>query len=120
MTVKCESPCYELHKVELEVTNPFDQPGEFRLVLVEAKSPFPGTETSAMTGAGSGSSGGKGVGSQKAGLLNQRQGAPKKVRSKTDHGQKKERTPSPPKQDSQRPRTEMFDRESPPFYFLVF
>ncbi|XP_022089961.1 cilia- and flagella-associated protein 47-like isoform X2 [Acanthaster planci] len=95
-TVKCESPCYELHKVELEVTNPFNQAGEFRIVLVEAKSPFPGSDAT----------------TQKTGLLNQKQGGPKKVRSKTDHGQKKERTPSPPKQDDQSPRTEMFEQDN--------
>ncbi|XP_033635373.1 cilia- and flagella-associated protein 47-like isoform X1 [Asterias rubens] len=95
-TVKCESPCYELHKVELDVTNPFDEGGEFRIVLVEPKTSFPGTDAK----------------TQKTGLLNSKQGAPKKVRSKTDHGQKKERTPTPPKQDDMSPRTEMLEQDN--------
>lgn len=81
--------------MELEVTNPFDEGGEFRIVLVEPKTSFPGTDAK----------------TQKTGLLNSKQGAPKKVRSKTDHGQKKERTPTPPKQDDISPRTEMFERK---------
>ena len=36
-TEKCESPCYELHKIALSVTNPFKEGSEFRIVLVEAK-----------------------------------------------------------------------------------
>ena len=81
-TLKCESPCYELFKVELEVTNPFEDGGEFRIVLVEDKAPFPGAGTK---------------GTSKTGLLGQKQDSPKKVRSKVDHGQKKERTPTPQK-----------------------
>ncbi|KAK3775916.1 hypothetical protein RRG08_017206 [Elysia crispata] len=35
-TVKVESPCYELERVMLEVTNPFSEGGEFRIVLIES------------------------------------------------------------------------------------
>ncbi|KAL3884217.1 hypothetical protein ACJMK2_030436, partial [Sinanodonta woodiana] len=34
--IKCESPCFELEKIPLEITNPFSEGGEFRIVLVEA------------------------------------------------------------------------------------
>ncbi len=68
--------------MELEVTNPFEDGGEFRIVLVEDKAPFPGAGTK---------------GTSKTGLLGQKQDSPKKVRSKVDHGQKKERTPTPQK-----------------------
>ncbi|XP_048577373.1 cilia- and flagella-associated protein 47-like isoform X2 [Nematostella vectensis] len=48
-TIKCESPCYELQKVTFDVTNPFTSGGEFRVVLVEAQSAFPGSGSSSTT-----------------------------------------------------------------------
>jgi hypothetical protein len=36
--IKCESPCYELERIQLNITNPFNEGGEFRIVLVEASS----------------------------------------------------------------------------------
>ena len=33
--IKDESPCYELHKIDVNVTNPFNKDGEFRIVTVE-------------------------------------------------------------------------------------
>ncbi|XP_077977423.1 cilia- and flagella-associated protein 47-like [Glandiceps talaboti] len=77
---KIENPCYELYKVMIHATNPFDEAGEFRVVLVESKNDFPGTEQTTKTG-----------------FLKSKPAEPKKVKSKIDHGQKKERTPSPPK-----------------------
>jgi hypothetical protein len=44
--VKVESPCYELHKVPLEVTNPFPQGGDFKIVLLETKEDSVGSQTS--------------------------------------------------------------------------
>lgn len=40
MTIKCSSPCYELHRIPIEVTNPFPQGGDFRIMLVESKEDF--------------------------------------------------------------------------------
>ena len=36
-TIKCESPLYEINKVDLDVSNPFPREGRFRVVLVEAR-----------------------------------------------------------------------------------
>lgn len=36
-TIKCESPLYEINKIELDVSNPFPVSGKFRVVLVEAR-----------------------------------------------------------------------------------
>lgn len=33
--MQCEAPCYELEKVPLTILNPFDEGGEFRIMLVE-------------------------------------------------------------------------------------
>ncbi|CAL1538368.1 unnamed protein product [Lymnaea stagnalis] len=37
---KVESPCYELKKIMLEVTNPFPEGGDFRIVLIESNPIF--------------------------------------------------------------------------------
>ncbi|XP_066563692.1 cilia- and flagella-associated protein 47-like [Amia ocellicauda] len=37
-TIKCRSPCYELKKITLKVTNPFSKDVEFRVILVESRS----------------------------------------------------------------------------------
>lgn len=34
-TIKCEAPCYEVHKVPVAVTNPYPKAGEFKVILVE-------------------------------------------------------------------------------------
>ena len=69
MTVKIESPCYELNKHSIEVVNPFPQAGDFRIVLVEAKSDLsPTTDKNGRQ------------------LKNKKV---KKVKSRIDHGQKK-------------------------------
>ena len=36
-TVKVEAPCYEMHRVPLDVSNPFHESGTFRVVLVESR-----------------------------------------------------------------------------------
>ncbi|XP_030333266.1 cilia- and flagella-associated protein 47 [Strigops habroptila] len=36
--LKCKSPCYELKKVTLNVTNPFSTDGIFRVILLESRS----------------------------------------------------------------------------------
>ncbi|XP_033113331.1 cilia- and flagella-associated protein 47-like isoform X2 [Anneissia japonica] len=80
-TIKCESPCYELNKVEIEVVNPFNKSAEFRIVLVEANETFPSMDLKSKTSS----------------LMNTKgeKTRPKKVRSKIDHGQRKERSPTP-------------------------
>lgn len=35
---KVESPCYDLHCIQLPITNPFNEAGTFRVVLVESES----------------------------------------------------------------------------------
>ncbi|KAK1167755.1 cilia- and flagella-associated protein 47-like [Acipenser oxyrinchus oxyrinchus] len=37
-TFKCKSPCYELKKFNLKITNAFNKDGEFRINLVESKN----------------------------------------------------------------------------------
>ena len=69
--MKVESPCYELHKVPLEVTNPFPCGGDFKIVLLESPE----------DGAGS-------MGSQTT-LMGQKKKKAKKIRSKINTGVKK-------------------------------
>ncbi|XP_064627283.1 cilia- and flagella-associated protein 47-like isoform X2 [Lineus longissimus] len=78
-TLKFDSHCYELHKINLEVTNPFAEPGTFRVVLVEG----------AMDNPVAGGSGAPFSKSTEKKLKN--------VRSRTDHGQKRPKTPPSPK-----------------------
>ncbi|XP_078698604.1 cilia- and flagella-associated protein 47-like isoform X8 [Branchiostoma floridae x Branchiostoma belcheri] len=80
--IKIESPCYELYRCKLNVTNPFDEPGDFRIVLVEAREPFPSPKV-------------KKAASQKSSSAK----SMKKIKSKIDHGQKKVDSPSPPPND---------------------
>jgi hypothetical protein len=42
-TIKCESPLYEINKVDLDISNPFPHKGEFRVVLVEARGELANT-----------------------------------------------------------------------------
>ena len=64
-TIKCESPLYEINKVDLDVSNPFPHKGKFRVVLVEARGQFANTTS-------------------KEKRIKTK--AIKKVESKTDHG----------------------------------
>ena len=73
--MKCETPCYTLTQVTIEVKNIFPSDGEFRIVLVESKA----MQTDEMMGGGS-----------KRRVL-------KSVTSKTDHGQNKSDTSVAPK-----------------------
>ncbi|XP_069746190.1 cilia- and flagella-associated protein 47-like isoform X2 [Narcine bancroftii] len=34
-TIKCESPCYEQKRIQLNITNPFNEKGDFRVILLE-------------------------------------------------------------------------------------
>lgn len=79
-TIKSESCCYELQKVNFDVTNPFPLTGEFRIVLVEARSSFPAASPA------------------KAKVSKSNKNL-KKVESRTDHGQttKSPRKEFPPK-----------------------
>ena len=36
--MKVEYPCYELHSIPVDVTNPFSEGGTFKIILVEVKS----------------------------------------------------------------------------------
>lgn len=84
-TIKSESACYELQKVNFDVTNPFPLTGEFRIVLVEARNSFPASPP------------------PKAKLSKSNKNL-KKVESRTDHGQmnKSPRRDFPPKIEQQK------------------
>lgn len=76
--IKCQSHCYELEKVTLDVTNPFNESGEFRIVLVEASRALlePGKH---------------------ANLLKKKEKRQKRIKSKIDSGIPRAETPlSPP------------------------
>ncbi|XP_052240686.1 cilia- and flagella-associated protein 47-like isoform X3 [Dreissena polymorpha] len=76
--IQCESPCYELEKINIDVTNPFAEAGEFRIVLVEASGALldPGKQ---------------------AAILKRRERRKKRVKSKIDSGiVRPETPPSPP------------------------
>ncbi|XP_053397416.1 cilia- and flagella-associated protein 47-like isoform X4 [Mercenaria mercenaria] len=76
--IKCESPCYELEKINLDVTNPFSEAGEFRIVLVEASG--------ALLDPG-----------KSAAILKRKEKKRKRIRSKIDSGiVRPETPPSPP------------------------
>ena len=76
--IHCESPCYDLEKIRLDVENPFNEAGEFRIVLVEASGELldPG---------------------KNAAMMKRREKKKKRVRAKTDSGMVRPETPpSPP------------------------
>lgn len=76
--VKCESPCYELEKINIDVTNPFDEAGDFRIVLVEASGQLlePGKNSA---------------------IMKRKEKKRRKIRSKIDSGiARPETPPSPP------------------------
>lgn len=86
-----ESPCYELHSIPVEVTNPFAKAGDFQIILVENQSNFPGNVLS-LANAG-------------APLMKpSKKKKPKRVRSKVDCGQR--RPPSPVEIESDRTEEE--------------
>ncbi|XP_070190234.1 cilia and flagella-associated protein 47-like isoform X3 [Littorina saxatilis] len=76
-TYKVESPCYELERIILNVENPFEEPGRFRIILVESSGDLldPTKPTA---------------------LIKPREIKPKKIRSKTDHGQSSADSPQSP------------------------
>ncbi|KAL4233464.1 hypothetical protein ACF0H5_008145 [Mactra antiquata] len=76
--VTCESPCYELEKINIDVTNPFDEAGDFRIVLVEASGQLlePG---------------------KNAAIMKRKEKKRRKIKSKIDSGiARPETPPSPP------------------------
>ncbi|XP_052808119.1 cilia- and flagella-associated protein 47-like isoform X2 [Mya arenaria] len=76
--LQCESPCYELEKINIEVTNPFSEGGEFRIVLVEASGALldPGRQ---------------------AAMLKRKEKKKRRIKSKIDSGiMRPETPPSPP------------------------
>lgn len=76
--VQCESPCYELEKIRLDVANPFNEAGEFRIVLVEASG--------ALLDPG-----------RNAAVMKRRERKKKRIKSKIDSGiPRPETPPSPP------------------------
>ena len=73
--MKCESPCYEFAKIELDVKNPFPQGGKFKILLAETTEDLPqslGFTTKSLSKS-----------------LTKKKSAPKKVTARTDHGQKR-------------------------------
>ncbi|XP_048239518.1 cilia and flagella-associated protein 47-like isoform X3 [Haliotis rufescens] len=79
-TIKVESPCYELERILLDVTNPFDEGAEFRIILVEASN------DAALDP------------SKPTALMRPKEKKKKVIKSKVNHGQKRPDTPpsSPP------------------------
>ena len=76
--IKTESPCYELEKILVPVTNPFKESGEFRIILVEASGSLldPNNTTA---------------------LMKRRERKKKRIKSKIDSGiVRPETPPSPP------------------------
>lgn len=81
-TIKCESPCYELERIILDVQNPFSEGGDFRIVLVEAKGNMMLNSTTGSTE-----------------LIKPKRKKAKKIRSRTDHGQARPETPPSPEEE---------------------
>ncbi|PIK59126.1 hypothetical protein BSL78_03931 [Apostichopus japonicus] len=71
--IQCESPCYQLKRVDLEIFNPFKESGEFKIVLAETVSLTDGGGSNGPT----------------------KKNSVKRIRSKVDHGQRKVKVPSP-------------------------
>lgn len=86
MTIRFESPCYDLNKIPIEVTNPFPQAGKFKVVLVESRGALPGQT--------------RDFGKKKKKV--------KKARSRTNHGQNRPQTPDV---DSEPEQTNIEDTE---------
>ena len=76
--VKVESACYELEKISVPITNPFNESCEFRIVLVEASGALLDP-------------------SQTKALLKKEKRKKRRIRSKIDSGMPRPETPpSPP------------------------
>ena len=81
--IKTESPCYELERIPLKVINPFDEGGEFRVVLVEASADLLDPN-------------------KPANLMKPKEKRRRKIRARVDHGIKRPETPPtppPPRQE---------------------
>ncbi|KAL8606797.1 hypothetical protein ACOMHN_049626 [Nucella lapillus] len=76
-TIKVESPCFELERIMLDVENPFEEAGRFRIILVESSGDL--LDPSKPTA-----------------LIKPKEKKSKKIRSKTDHGQSRPEMPPSP------------------------
>lgn len=81
--IKTESPCYELERIPLKVTNPFDEGGEFRVVLVEASADLLDPN-------------------KPANLMKPKEKRRRKIRARVDHGIKRPETPPTPHHQDKR------------------
>ncbi|XP_052708553.1 cilia and flagella-associated protein 47-like isoform X1 [Crassostrea angulata] len=91
--IKTESPCYELERIPLKITNPFDEGGEFRVVLVEASADLLDPN-------------------KPANLMKPKEKRRRKIRARVDHGIKRPETPPtppPPRQEDS-----FFKKDEPP------
>ncbi|XP_055954756.1 cilia and flagella-associated protein 47 [Patella vulgata] len=80
MTMKTESPCYELERIILDVTNPFNEGGEFKIILMETNMDTSDPSKPAAASV----------------LLRTKDKKKKKVKAKIDHGQNRPETPPTP------------------------
>ncbi|XP_078495986.1 cilia- and flagella-associated protein 47 isoform X1 [Ciona intestinalis] len=99
-TVKGDSPCYEMKKIDLMVTNPFKRDGKFRIVLVESSDGPPSPLDIGQRG---------GVAKSAKKTLSSRI---KSVKSRTDHGQTKESSPPPSPPPEERPVPDELTRKT--------
>lgn len=77
ITVKCTSPCYELNRINLTVTNPFPEGGEFHIVLVESSGNLLNPNNTSN-------------------MVKPRDKRRKRVKARVDHGQARPETPPTP------------------------
>ncbi|ESO84826.1 hypothetical protein LOTGIDRAFT_196276 [Lottia gigantea] len=80
MIVKVESPCYELERINLNVSNPFNDGGEFKIILLETRGDQLDPNQSIPASV----------------LLRTKERKKKRVKSKTNHGQNRPDTPPTP------------------------
>ncbi|XP_076799523.1 cilia- and flagella-associated protein 47-like isoform X2 [Clavelina lepadiformis] len=87
--IRADSPCYELKKIDVPITNPFPNPGAFRIVLVESCDGPPSPLDIGRR---------HGIARSTRKTLSSRI---KSVKSRIDHGQPKESLPpaTPPSED---------------------
>ncbi|XP_071134806.1 cilia- and flagella-associated protein 47-like isoform X3 [Mytilus edulis] len=99
--IKCESPCYELERIQLTITNPFNEGEDFRIVLVEASTDLldPTKNTT---------------------LMKSKERRKRKVRARIDHGQKRPETPPTPPPVKPIEGTEIKLKEDPPMMSAFF
>ncbi len=69
-----DSPCYELERIILDVTNPFDEGAEFNIVLVEASNDILDPDKPTV-------------------LMRPKETKKKVIKSKVNHGQNRPETP---------------------------